>query len=95
MHSQEIKKTKCKLSNFSFKIYSLIKFHFSYVQHLISKEKSRLSNMIKNRGGYFYISGSSKNMPLAVKEALEEAIDNKDFVAEMIKSGKFQEETWS
>lgn len=34
-------------------------------------------------------------MPTAVKEALEEAIEDEDFVAQMVKSGRFQEETWS
>lgn len=48
-----------------------------------------------NRGGYFYVSGSSKDMPTAVKEALEEAVGDKEFVAMMIKNGKYQEEVWS
>ena len=47
------------------------------------------------RGGYVYVSGSSKNMPAAVKEALEEALDDKGYVANMIKCGRYQEETWA
>lgn len=54
-----------------------------------------LKNLIIKRGGFFYVSGSSKNMPQAVKEALEEALDDKEFVASMIQNGKYQEETWS
>lgn len=34
-------------------------------------------------------------MPTAVKEALEEAIEDKEFVAQMLKFERFQEETWS
>lgn len=47
------------------------------------------------RGGFVYISGSSKDMPAAVRDALEEAIDDKEFVPLMIENGKYQEETWS
>lgn len=73
----------------------LIFLYFSYVQHLIREEKSLLKKLIVQRGGYFYISGSSKDMPAAVKEALAEAIGDKDFVDQMLKNGKIQEETWS
>jgi sulfite reductase alpha subunit-like flavoprotein len=63
---------------------------------LIAKEKSLLQNLIVQRGGYFYVSGASKNMPKAVKEALAEALDNSaDYVTEMIKQGRYQEEVWS
>lgn len=65
------------------------------MQHLIRKEKSLLKNAIVQRGGYFYVSGSSKDMPMAVKEALEEAIDDKGYVERMLKSDRYQEETWS
>lgn len=34
-------------------------------------------------------------MPTAVKEALEEAIEDKEFVDQMVKDGKYQEETWA
>lgn len=34
-------------------------------------------------------------MPTAVREALAEAIDDKEFVEEMVKAGNLQEETWS
>jgi len=66
-----------------------------YVQHIIRKEKSLLKSLIVQRGGYFYVSGSSKNMPTAVKEALEEAIEDKVLVQVLVKTGRYQEETWS
>lgn len=73
----------------------LNKFSFSYVQHLIRKEKQLLKSLLVQRGGFFYVSGSSKDMPTAVREAVEEAIDDKEFVAQMVKNGKYFEETWS
>ncbi|CRK94651.1 CLUMA_CG008151, isoform A [Clunio marinus] len=66
-----------------------------YVQHLIEKEGKMLKNLLVERGGFFYVSGSSKNMPTAVKEALEDAINDKEFIQRMIKDGKYHEETWS
>lgn len=54
-----------------------------------------LKSLLVTRGGFFYVSGSSKNMPAAVKEALEEAIEDKSFVERMLKNGKYQEETWA
>lgn len=74
---------------------NLICIFFRYVQDLISREKPLLKKFIMERGGYFYVSGSSKNMPAAVKEALEEALDDKEYVANMIKCDRYQEETWA
>jgi len=65
------------------------------VQHLIRKESTLLKKLLIQRGGYFYISGSSKNMPAAVKSALEEVLEDKQLVESMIKCDKIQEETWS
>jgi sulfite reductase alpha subunit-like flavoprotein len=62
---------------------------------LIASEKSLLKQLIVEKGGYFYVSGSSKNMPTAVKEALEEALENRGYVDNMIKSERYQEETWA
>jgi sulfite reductase alpha subunit-like flavoprotein len=67
----------------------------NYVQHLIEKEGSFLKNLLIDQSGRFFVSGSSKNMPEAVREVLEKALENKSFVEEMIKLGKYQEETWS
>jgi sulfite reductase alpha subunit-like flavoprotein len=53
-----------------------------------------LKKLIIQQGGYFFVSGSSKNMPQAVRETLEEALNDKDYVSNMIKNGRYQEETW-
>lgn len=68
--------------------------HFSYVQHLIKRQAELLRKLIVQQGGYFFVSGSSKDMPQAVREALEESLNEKDYVEQMIKSGRYQEETW-
>lgn len=96
MLSQEIKKTKCEY-NGNPSYFQLIVYcrSYSYVQHLIRREKSLLKRLLVQRGGYLYVSGSSKNMPTAVKEAVGEAIDDNEFVEEMVRSGKYFEETWS
>jgi sulfite reductase alpha subunit-like flavoprotein len=65
------------------------------VQDLIGQQKTLLKDLIINKGGYFYISGSSKNMPTAVKEAMQEALEDAGYVENMIKSGRYQEETWA
>lgn len=44
--------------------------------------------------GYFFLAGNSKDMPIAVKAALTEAIGDELFIEEMIKTGRYQQETW-
>lgn len=42
------------------------------------------------------VAGSSKNMPNAVKEALQVALEvDESYIEVMVKSGRYQEETWS
>lgn len=42
------------------------------------------------------VAGNSKNMPSSVKEALQIALGVEDtYIEEMIKSGRYQEETWN
>lgn len=65
------------------------------MQDLILTQATLLKTLLIQKGGYFYVSGTSKNMPTAVKEALEEALGDKEYVNEMIKSGRYQEETWA
>lgn len=48
-----------------------------------------------NQDGFFLLAGNSKNMPTAVKEALGQALNDPDYVQTMIKSGRYQEETWA
>lgn len=64
------------------------------MQHLIKGERDLLRRLIVDQGGYFLVSGSSKNMPQAVREALIESLGDKNYVEEMINSGRYQEETW-
>lgn len=40
------------------------------------------------------LAGNSKDMPVAVKSALIEAIGDESLIEEMIKTGRYQEETW-
>lgn len=66
-----------------------------YVQHLIRKQGDLLKKLLMEQNGFFLLSGSSKNMPEAVREALGEAIGNSLYVDEMVQSERYQEETWA
>ncbi|XP_053667571.1 NADPH-dependent diflavin oxidoreductase 1 [Anopheles marshallii] len=66
-----------------------------YVQHLIKKQGVLLKKLLVEDGGYVLVSGSSKNMPQAVKEALAEAIDDAQHIENMIQANRYQEETWA
>ncbi|XP_058055576.1 NADPH-dependent diflavin oxidoreductase 1 [Anopheles bellator] len=66
-----------------------------YVQHLIRREGVILKKLLVKHGGWVLVSGSSKNMPEAVKEALAEAIGDAGYIEEMIKTNRYQEETWA
>lgn len=44
--------------------------------------------------GLFLVSGNSKGMPLAVREALADALGGEHYVEALIKTGRYQEETW-
>uniref|UniRef100_A0AAG5CYL5 NADPH-dependent diflavin oxidoreductase 1 n=1 Tax=Anopheles atroparvus TaxID=41427 RepID=A0AAG5CYL5_ANOAO len=66
-----------------------------YVQHLIRNEGVLLKKLLVENGGYVLVSGSSKNMPQAVKEALIEAIGDANHIEDMIKANRYQEETWA
>ena len=68
--------------------------YFSYVQHLIEQQSDLLKKLILEDGAYFYVAGSSKNMPQSVKESLAKAIGSANFIEQMIKDNKYQEETW-
>lgn len=42
------------------------------------------------------VAGSSKSMPNAVKEALQIALDvDETYIEGLVKTGRYQEETWS
>lgn len=66
-----------------------------YVQHRIKENAKLLREQIIEQGGCFFVAGNSKNMPAAVKESLEIALSDANYVAEMIRTERYQEETWS
>ncbi|CAD7002325.1 NADPH-dependent diflavin oxidoreductase 1 isoform X2 [Ceratitis capitata] len=67
-----------------------------YVQHLIKEQKERLSELIMDKMAVILVAGSSNNMPKAVREAFIEVINgNEEYLEHMIKSRRYQEETWS
>ncbi|XP_053682767.1 NADPH-dependent diflavin oxidoreductase 1 [Sabethes cyaneus] len=66
-----------------------------YVQHLIRNHGDLMKKLLMEQNGIFLVSGSSKNMPEAVREALAEAIGNSLYVDEMLKNERYQEETWA
>lgn len=68
---------------------------YSYVQHRISEQGDLLRNQIIDKNGVFLVAGNSKNMPIAVKEALSGVLKDDEYVKEMIKCGRYQEETWA
>lgn len=67
----------------------------SYVQHRIKEEGELLREQLVEKNGLFLVAGNSKNMPTDVKEALSYALKDNDYVQMMIKSGRYQEETWA
>lgn len=65
------------------------------MQHRILEQSEWLREKIIHQNGLFLLAGNSKNMPTAVKEALSDALNEPDYVQEMISSGRYQEETWA
>lgn len=66
-----------------------------YVQHRIKELGEHLKQRIVDKKGLFFVAGSSKDMPTAVKEALISALGDNEYVEQMIKTGRYQEETWA
>lgn len=67
-----------------------------YVQHLIKEHGVHLAKLIREQNAYIYVAGSSNNMPKAVREAFIEALDNDaNYLDQMIKQRRYQEETWA
>ncbi|KAH8397387.1 hypothetical protein KR222_001544 [Zaprionus bogoriensis] len=70
--------------------------HKVYVQHLIKEQGSQLAKLIREQNAYVYVAGSSNNMPKAVREAFIEALDNDaNYIEQLIKQRRYQEETWA
>jgi sulfite reductase alpha subunit-like flavoprotein len=74
-----------------------------YVQHLIKRDAALIQEWIVDRGGYFFISGSSNAMPREVREAVAWCISQggahdeeaaKAYVDDMFDSGRGGEESW-
>lgn len=45
--------------------------------------------------GTVLVAGNSKDMPRAVKEAITAAVGDDEYVAHMVKTKRYQEETWN
>jgi sulfite reductase alpha subunit-like flavoprotein len=58
-------------------------------------QANMLNELLIDRGGYFLVSGNSKNMPQAVQAVLKDVFNDETFVDTMIKNGRYQEETWA
>lgn len=74
-----------------------------YVQDRIEAEATKIFEFLHSRRGLVYVSGSSGNMPKAVRSALVNAIetggglgshDAEAYIEEMEKSGRYKQETW-
>lgn len=65
------------------------------MQDRIKEQSNWLREQIIERNGVFLVAGNSKNMPKAVNEALCEALNDQEYVEMMVKTGRYQEETWA
>ncbi|KAK2465532.1 hypothetical protein APHAL10511_002424 [Amanita phalloides] len=75
-----------------------------YVQDLIQQDAEEIWKMVGQAGAWIYISGSSNQMPTAVKSAIKSAVerfggysseDAVKYVESMIQEGRLLEECWS
>lgn len=88
--SEDMPKLFSFLHSFSYSCFS------RYVQHKIREQSALLYDLIKTKSGIFMVAGNSKNMPNSVKEALQIALGvDHTYIDEMIKQGRYQEETWN
>ncbi|TIC27289.1 riboflavin synthase domain-like protein [Wallemia mellicola] len=74
-----------------------------YVQHILQKDGKRVYNWLIERAGYLFISGSSGQMPKAVKKAIGSIIERLEnipnetamhTVEQLEKQGRIVEECW-
>lgn len=77
--------------------------HKVYVQDLIRQRSESVYSLLHDRGGLFYVCGSSGKMPQAVRAALVDVfrdgggMDQKDadgYLVAMEKEGRYKQETW-
>lgn len=75
----------------------------TYVQDIIAREGRRIYDLLIQRQGMLFISGSSGKMPQGVKEAIIEVIKSeqgitreeaKQLHAALEKQGRWKQETW-
>ncbi|XP_014853881.1 PREDICTED: NADPH-dependent diflavin oxidoreductase 1 [Poecilia mexicana] len=75
-----------------------------YVQHRVREKAALLWDLMSNKHGCFYIAGNAKQMPAAVRDALQFAFQQEGGVSAqeaeqmlvaMEKTGRLQSETWS
>ncbi|KDQ52353.1 hypothetical protein JAAARDRAFT_184230 [Jaapia argillacea MUCL 33604] len=75
-----------------------------YVQDLILRDSKRVWEILYEREGYLYISGSSNKMPAAIRAAVRSIAqveggmsgdDVKEFVENLEREGRLVEECWS
>lgn len=73
-----------------------------YVQNVMTRHLTLLSDLICTKHGYVMIAGSAKEMPQAVIQVVEKAVALKvgasevqSYVARMESTGRLQTETWS
>lgn len=76
----------------------------TYVQHLIQEDAKRIWELVGERGAWVYISGSSNQMPKAVKGAIEASAievggltedEARTFMRRLVDDGCLYEECWS
>ncbi|KAG2005800.1 NADPH-ferrihemoprotein reductase [Coprinopsis cinerea AmutBmut pab1-1] len=76
----------------------------TYVQDRILEDAERIWRLVGEEGAWVYISGSSNKMPIAVKDAIAQAVQKyggrseseaKEYVESMVKDGRLIEECWS
>lgn len=79
-----------------FKAFSRDQSNKLYVQHSIVNNGYMVKDYLIDKNGIVFVAGSSKNMPKAVREAFMTVMEvDSDFIEDMIKSKRYQEETWS
>lgn len=76
-------------------ITTLLCYLSSYVQHKIRENAMLIKKALVVEKGIVLVAGNAKNMPKAVKEAIIEVVGDEDYVEHMIKTKRYQEETWS
>lgn len=87
-----------------FTAFSRDQDHKVYVQHRIAEQGQLIWNLLENRKACIYVSGNSKKMPEAVRDAFRAVIikegnckfdEAENYLKEMDRTLRYQTETWS